>query len=138
MNNKKLQSLLDRLNYGSSKELSSNKIYITLEDFNYLSKFEKNLLITIGKIYGIITDGTQEFSYNDLINVFNTINSDKSDMEKSYLLSLFFPEKIQYGQVSLPFPVPTYTYVQKYQTYISPNINGCFLAQMTCVKLNIL
>ena len=104
-------------------------------DFALLSKFEKNTLRSIANIYGMLSDPTKDVSYEDLVNIINKLRETKSDIEKHYLLSLFFPEKVKNIHTIYPFPIPTYSYSQKFQVFVSPNVNGCFLAQVVCPLL---
>ena len=134
MSNNKFNFLIDKIKFGlpGAKE---TKLYITPNDFNYMSAFERNSLKTIGNMQGALNNPDKDFTYEDLVKVFQKLTSHKSDSERTYIYSLFFPEKIKTGQVMLPFPIPTYTYVQKLQFYLTPNSNGAFLLQMTSVRI---
>jgi hypothetical protein len=114
---------------------NKESVRIGPDDFSRLSKFEKNTLRTIANIWGLISDTSKDISYSDLVNVMNKLSENKNDIEKHYLLSLLFPEKVKNIHTIYPFPVPTYTYVQKFQVFVSPNANGCFLAQVVCPLL---
>jgi hypothetical protein len=111
-----------------------HKVYITDYDFPLLSKFEKGTLKVLGEMMGLIKEGG-ELDYGDVVNIFNKLTENKTDYERSYLLGLFFPEKVRGSHVIYPFPIPTFTYVQKFQHFITPNVNGCFLVQAVCPLL---
>ena len=114
-----------------NKSESQKKINITENDFNLLSKFEKSTLKTIANIFGLMKDGG-EVTFSKLKEIMDTLGKSRSDTEKNYLISLFFPEKVKTLHTVNPFPIPTYTYTQKYQLFVVPNKNGCFLAQVIC------
>ena len=130
----KFDFLVDRLSKGASIH-KQNKIYISDTDINYLSKFEKNLLTAIAKLRGILINPDLDFSYEELMQTLSVLIKGKGDYERTYLLSLFFPEKIRNAQAMLPFPIPCATYIQKYQLYVTPNEKGCFLLQYACPAL---
>jgi hypothetical protein len=121
--------------YNSSsfyKQSNNNRIIIGPEEFGLLSKFEKSTLKTIANIWGMLSDPTKEVSYTDLVHIMKKLSEGKTDIEKSYLLSLFFPEKVKNIHTIYPFPIPTYSYSQKVQFFVVPNNQGCFLAQVVC------
>src|SRR5690242_19568722 len=88
-----LKKIMDR----QSKPFDNNpkEVSITEADFSLLSKFERNTLKTIGKMYGILTAPGKDIDYSMLRQIINQLPSSKSDIEKHYLLALFFPEKIK-------------------------------------------
>lgn len=111
----------------SSFNQKIKKIYIEPQDFNDLSKYEKNSLKSIANIFGI--DKDKEISYDTLKQIIDNLAKYKTDVEKGYLLALFFPEKVKNIHQINPFPIPTYTYIQKFSVQIKPNTKGCFLIQ---------
>lgn len=131
------KSLVNKMNgmYSKGKSTSSPKVYINENDFKLLSKFEKNTLRHIATLYGILNDPLHEINYTDLVNVIQKLNENATDIDKHYLLSLLFPEKVKSMHIIYPFPIPTYTFTQKLQQYVTPNNNGCFLAQIVCPLL---
>lgn len=112
-----------------------NKLVIRDSDFNLLSKFERNTIKTIANIYSITKDPNAELSFDTFKSVIEKLSQGKTDMEKHYLVSLFFPERVKNIHHIYPFPVPTYTYVQKFQMFVVPNANGCFITQVVCPML---
>ena len=119
------------------KNNSADKIVIGPDDFALLSKFEKNTLRTIANIWGILSSTNKEVDYTDLLTIMNKLGEHKTDVEKHYLLALFFPEKVRNIHTLYPFPIPTYSYTQKFQVFVVPNANGCFLAQVVCVSFSL-
>lgn len=120
----------------ANKPTKHNNITITEDDFKLLSKFEKNSIRAIANIYGLLNDPKNTLiDYNVMRDAFDKLAAGKNDIEKHYLLTLFFPEKVKNIHIIYPFPIPTYTYVQKFQVFVQPNINGCFLAQVVCPLL---
>lgn len=126
-----LQGSSQSLNY--FKKPSNDKVMIRPDDFDLLSKYEKNTIKTIANIYGIISSN-EEVTYDTLMQIVNRL-SHRGDIEKHYLLALFFPEKIKNIHTIYPFPIPTYTFSQKFQVFVTPNSNGCFLTQAICPLL---
>ena len=119
-----LQNVYDNSPFAVPK---SKKIIIEPEDFGMLSKYEKNTLRSIANIFGM--DKNKEISYETLHNIINQIGRFKTDIEKGYLLALFFPEKIKNIHQLNPFPIPTYTFIQKFSVEVKPNTKGNFLIQ---------
>ena len=117
------------LNKGNSNVLQLNK-----DDYKLLSNYEKKTLKLIGTLLNLI-DKHQVITYETLTNMIDQLTNTNSTIEKDYLLSLLFPEKIKNTNVLKPFPIPTYTYIQKFQLYITPNDKGCFLIQAICPLL---
>jgi hypothetical protein len=112
------------------------QILINEHDFELLSKFEKNTVRTIANIYGLLHGkDTQNISYSVFKEAMDKLGQSKNDIEKHYLLSLLFPEKIRNIHQINPFPIPTYTYHQRFQIFVVPNANGCFLTQVVCPML---
>ena len=119
-----LKNMYDNSAFNSKKE---KKIFISGDDFNDLSRFEKNTIKGIANIFGI--DRDKDVSYETLKQAIDNLTRYKTDVEKGYLLALFFPEKIRNIHQINPFPIPTYTYIQKFNVQIKPNTKGCFLVQ---------
>ena len=109
------------------------KLYtIEPQDMGLLSKYETNVLRNVARLVGIVTSSSNNISYDELMTIINKLGEHKLDIEKAYLMSLFFPEKVKASSNLFPFPVPTYTYVQKIQFFIVPNSKGAFLVQAVC------
>lgn len=128
----KLNQIKNNNSVGIYNPYQSKNISVSPIDFNNLSKFEKGVIKTIAEIYGIISDPDQNISYNTLMDIMERWARDKGSSEKDYLLSLLFPERVKNANIIYPFPIPTYTYVQKFQFPITPNTNGAFLIQAVC------
>jgi hypothetical protein len=128
-----LEKFVDNLMYQKNElaKREASKIYIREDDFNKLSLFERNALKVLAKLYGLIRVGG-DFKYGDFVNLIRELTKYKSDPEKSYLLSLFFPERVKISQSILPYPIPTYTYTQNVSSYIGANLLGNFLIQVVC------
>lgn len=75
---------------------------------------------------GLLSDSSNEINYEDMFKIINKLSENRSDIDKHYLLSLFFPEKVRNIHTIYPFPIPTYTYCQKNQIFVVPNANVIF------------
>lgn len=106
---------------------NETKIYIREEDFHNLSKYEKNIIRMISNIYGLMNDPSKDVTFDTLHQAMAALGKNKSDNEKSYMLGIFFPEKVKNVHTISPFPIPSYTYNQQFQIFVKPNVNIKFL-----------
>lgn len=124
--------------YRYNKSLNNDNIddyIIKPEDFKNLSEYEKRTIKTIGKMYNLFNKKVNYINYNDLVSMLDELAKDRNDAEKQYLISLFFPERIRHMNVLHPFPVPTYSFIQKQNGRITPNNTGNFSIQCVCPLL---
>ena len=143
INNEKNQSFKNALinlikEYKTKKtsvETDNENYIIGPDDFKTLSEYEKKTIKTLGKMYNLFLKDTKNINYYDLVHVLDEISIDRTDLEKQYLLALFFPERVKHINVLYPFPVPTYPYIQKQSIRISPNAKGNFVVQAICPLL---
>lgn len=105
------------------------------EDFNNLTEYEKRTIKTIGKMYNLFNKNLKYINYNDLVMILDELAQDRNCAEKQYLVSLFFPERVKHMNVLHPFPVPTYSFIQKQNGRITPNNTGNFSIQCVCPLL---
>jgi hypothetical protein len=59
--------------------LSENKIYIREEDFDNLSKYERNVIKTIANIYGIMNDPSKDVTFEVLHQAMASLGKNKTD-----------------------------------------------------------
>jgi hypothetical protein len=102
--------------------IQENKIFIREEDFQHLSKYEKNVIKTIANIYGVMNDPSKDITFEVLQQAMSALGKNKTDNEKSYLLGIFFPEKVRNVHTISPFPIPSYTFNQQFQFFVKPNV----------------
>ena len=112
-----------------------NGLTISENDFNSLSAFEKRTIETIARMYRLINSNERNIDYNLLVKAIEQLAESRSDAEKQYLISLFFPERVKHLNVLYPFPVPTYPFIQKISGRLSPNDSGNFVIQAVCPLL---
>jgi hypothetical protein len=113
----------------------NNKILITENDFSRLSAFEKGTIRSIARIHNLISDRSDSIDFKTLLDILNRLGENKSSSEKAYYTALFFPEKIRNLHIVNPFPIPTYTFIQRSTTYLTPNSSGNFALQAVCPYL---
>ena len=112
-----------------------NGLTINENDFNSLSAFEKRTIETVARMYKLINTNDKNIDYNLLVKSIEQLAESRSDAEKQYLISLFFPERVKHLNVLYPFPVPTYPFIQKISGRLSPNDSGNFVIQAVCPLL---
>lgn len=112
-----------------------NGLTISENDFNSLSVFEKRTIETVAKMFRLINTNEKNIDYNLLVKAIDKMAANRSDAEKQYLISLFFPERVKHLNMLFQFPVPTYPFIQKITGRISPNDHGNFVIQAVCPLL---
>jgi hypothetical protein len=113
------------------KPVEKSNIKITENDFNQLTVFEKRVLETIANIWGLGYN-KDNLTLAQMQEILNKLGEARNNVEKNYLISLFFPEKVKNIHTIFPFPIPTHTHVQRYTYNVMSNKHGCFLAQLIC------
>ena len=122
-----IKTIQSNINY--KKNTINPVINIASDDVSELSTYDTELIKVLSDIHQTLAE-KKPINYTYLTKVFEKIIKSKGDLQKEYLMHMFFPEKCRGATSIIPLSMPTYTYSQRYTCYCQPNKYGAFLVQV--------